>query len=88
MDSVSKRRSSGCIPLIHKTRISRLRWHWILYDPLPSLNLVVKLSAKMNLRAAASMTVARPEFQELAPFQFTDFFGGELVQGNPSLQRT
>ena len=58
------------------------------YDPLPSLNLVVKLSAKMNLRAAASMTVARPEFRELAPFQFTDFFGGELVQGNPSLQRT
>lgn len=58
------------------------------YDPLPSLNLVVKLSPKMNLRAAASMTVARPEFRELAPFQFTDFFGGELVQGNPQLQRT
>ncbi len=58
------------------------------YDPLPSLNVVVKLSPKMNLRAAASMTVARPEFRELAPFQFTDFFGGELVQGNPQLQRT
>ncbi len=58
------------------------------YDPLPSLNLVVKLTPKMNLRAAASMTVARPEFRELAPFQFTDFFGGELVQGNPLLQRT
>ena len=33
------------------------------------------------------MTVARPEFRELVPFQFTDF-GGELVQGNPLLQRT
>lgn len=58
------------------------------YDPLPSLNLVAKLTPKMNFRAAVSMTVARPEFRELAPFQFTDFFGGELVQGNPQLQRT
>ena len=58
------------------------------YDPLPSLNLVAKLTPKMNFRAAVSMTVARPEFRELAPFQFTDSFGGELVQGNPQLQRT
>ncbi len=58
------------------------------YDPLPSLNLVAKLNAKMNFRAAVAMTVARPEFRELAPFQFTDFFGGELLQGNPQLSRT
>ena len=58
------------------------------YDPLPSLNLVYKLRPAMFLRASASMTLARPEFRELASFQFTDFFGGETVQGNPGLQRT
>jgi hypothetical protein len=58
------------------------------YDPLPSANLIFALREDMNLRASASMTVARPEFRELAPFQFADFFGGELVQGNPQLQRT
>lgn len=58
------------------------------YDPLPSLNLVYTLRPSMFLRASASMTLARPEFRELAPFQFTDFFGGETVQGNPALQRT
>ncbi|MFO0577543.1 MAG: TonB-dependent receptor [Polyangia bacterium] len=58
------------------------------YDPLPSANLVYQINSDMNLRAGASMTVARPEFRELAPFQFADFFGGELVQGNPALSRT
>ena len=58
------------------------------YDPLPSLNLVYKVRPTMYLRGSASMTLARPEFRELAPFQFTDFFGGETVQGSPNLQRT
>jgi len=57
-------------------------------DPLPSLNVVYQLPSSMYLRASASMTLARPEFRELAPFQFTDFFGGETVQGNPDLART
>lgn len=57
-------------------------------DPLPSLNLVYQMRPAMYLRGSVSMTLARPEFRELAPFQFTDFFGGETVQGNPDLQRT
>lgn len=57
-------------------------------DPLPSLNLVYTLRRGLFLRGSASMTVARPEFRELSPFQFTDFFGGETVQGNPELTRT
>lgn len=57
-------------------------------DPLPSVNLVLALGSSMFLRGGMSMTLARPEFRELAPFQFTDFFGGETVQGNPALQRT
>lgn len=57
-------------------------------DVLPSLNFVYRVRADMNLRASASMTVARPEFRELARFQFVDYFGGELVRGNPDLTRT
>lgn len=57
-------------------------------DPLPSANVVFHLPHDMHIRAAASMTIARPEFRELAPFQFTNFFGGEVMQGNPALNRT
>jgi outer membrane receptor protein involved in Fe transport len=31
--------------------------------------------------------VNRPEFRELAPFEFTDIVGGRAVVGNPALQR-
>lgn len=58
------------------------------YDALPSLNLVSRVTDAMNLRAGLSMTVARPELRELAPFQFTDYVGGATVIGNPELQRT
>jgi hypothetical protein len=58
------------------------------YDALPSANLVYRAREDMNLRAGFSMTVARPEFRELVPFQFVDYFGGELVRGNPDLTRT
>jgi outer membrane receptor protein involved in Fe transport len=40
----------------------------------------------MQLRLAASQTVSRPEFRELAEFQYTDI-GGITAQGNPDLQR-
>jgi outer membrane receptor protein involved in Fe transport len=57
-------------------------------DLLPSLNLTYGLSQSINLRAAFSRTLARPEFRELAPFSFADFAGGFLVTGNPTLQRS
>lgn len=57
-------------------------------DLLPGLNLVYKLTDRTNLRTAYSRTVARPDFRELAPFEFTDFIGGRAVSGNPSLQRS
>jgi outer membrane receptor protein involved in Fe transport len=41
----------------------------------------------MNLRAAFTKTLARPEFRELAPFTYFDFLLYELVEGNPNLQR-
>lgn len=42
---------------------------------------------EMQLRLAASQTVSRPEFRELAPFEYTDIQGGRTARGNPDLER-
>jgi len=57
-------------------------------DLLPSLNVVVALAENMNVRAAATRTLARPTYRELAPFQSFNFVGGDIQQGNPRLDRT
>ena len=57
-------------------------------DILPSINLTYLLDDKINIRTAFSITLARPEFREMAPFSYYDFIANELVQGNPALQRT
>ncbi|KPJ95439.1 MAG: hypothetical protein AMS18_02910 [Gemmatimonas sp. SG8_17] len=54
-------------------------------DVLPAVNLVWKLRPSMNLRAAYSGTVDRPEFRELAPFQFTEAASLRQLFGNPDL---
>lgn len=53
---------------------------------LPSANLVYELTPLSNLRASASRTVSRPEFRELAPFQFFNFNTFTSLSGNPNLQ--
>ncbi|HUM47132.1 MAG TPA: TonB-dependent receptor [Chitinophagales bacterium] len=58
------------------------------FDFLPSVNLVHSLTQKINLRAAFSKTVARPEFREVAPFSFYNFDDMESRIGNDSLGRT
>ncbi|MFK8006401.1 MAG: TonB-dependent receptor [Saprospiraceae bacterium] len=55
---------------------------------LPSINLVYALREKMNLRAAFSQTVARPNLRELAPFSNFDFRTGAFIVGNPQLEIT
>ena len=57
-------------------------------DWLPGLNVTYRLTERMNLRLAASRTITRPDFRELAPFEFTDFVGGRTILGNPELKRT
>ncbi|MBW3552353.1 MAG: TonB-dependent receptor [Gemmatimonadetes bacterium] len=57
-------------------------------DVLPGINLTYSPTEAVNLRLGLSRTVARPQFRELAPFQFTDYAGGYLTIGNPALQRT
>ncbi|MCB0276345.1 MAG: TonB-dependent receptor [Calditrichaeota bacterium] len=57
-------------------------------DILPALNLVYYLKDDMNLRFAASQTLARPNLRETAPFSTKDFVGGFEIIGNPNLKRT
>ena len=56
-------------------------------DVFPSVNLVRAVGANANLRVSYSTTVNRPEFRELAEFEFTDVVGNRAVKGNPNLNR-
>lgn len=56
-------------------------------DVFPGVNFVYAVKSDQNLRISFSQTVNRPEFRELAPFEFTDVVGGRAVAGNPELRR-
>jgi hypothetical protein len=56
-------------------------------DVFPSVNFVQSLQPDTNLRFSYSTTVNRPEFRELAAFEFTDVVGNYAVRGNPDLDR-
>ncbi len=58
------------------------------WDVLPSFNFTFSPNSKNNIRAAASRTVARPEFREIAPFAFFDYEVNYAVNGNPDLKRS
>lgn len=54
-------------------------------DVAPSVNLNVTATENLKIRAALSRTVDRPEFRELAPFQFTEATSLRQLFGNPDL---
>jgi outer membrane receptor protein involved in Fe transport len=56
-------------------------------DWLPSANFTFGLSSIINLRAAASRTLSRPDLNELSPSPTQDYASGVLVLGNPHLKR-
>jgi hypothetical protein len=56
-------------------------------DILPSVNLIFSPTDKQNIRLSYSRTLNRPEFRELAPFQFWDFNTEYSFSGNDTLQR-
>ena len=56
-------------------------------DILPSANLTISPNSKTNIRLAASRTVARPEFREIASFNFFDFEQLASTAGNDTLKR-
>lgn len=53
---------------------------------LPAVTLIYDLSQNMNVRLAYAGTVDRPEFRELAPFQFTEASSLRQIYGNPLLE--
>jgi len=57
-------------------------------DLLPSVNVIYNLNKKMKIRGSVSQTVSRPEFRELAPFNFYNFILDNITSGNPYLKRT
>ena len=57
-------------------------------DFLPSINFTFNPNKKTNYRIAASRTVARPEFREIANFTFFDFEQIASIAGNDTLKRS
>lgn len=57
-------------------------------DYLPSLNMIYRFDENINIKTAFSITVARPEFREMAPYTYYDFIANELVLGDTTLERT
>jgi outer membrane receptor protein involved in Fe transport len=55
---------------------------------LPSVNLVYSFNNKLNLRGAASKTVARPDFVERSFIFYYDFSDQLIVQGDVALKQT
>ncbi len=56
-------------------------------DVLPALNATWEFAENQQLRVGVSQTVSRPEFRELAEFEYSDVEGGFGVVGNPDLER-
>ena len=55
---------------------------------LPMASLKYTPNKKSSFRVVGSQTITRPNFKELAPFQYREFFGGKVKQGNPLLQNS
>lgn len=55
---------------------------------LPAIGLIYSPIPRVNLRASATRTVARPQIREFAPFSYSDYYGSREVQGNPELVNT
>ncbi len=55
---------------------------------LPSASAIWSVSPSSNLRAAYAMTVARPNFRELAPALYYDYVRRRVIGGNANLRDT
>ena len=56
------------------------------YDFFPAINLKYTINDAHNLRFAASRTITRPSFIEMAPFLYQESYGSAQVRGNENLQ--
>ena len=72
----------------HNPDVGRIDTGYDTIDFLPSAAVVWSVRPTANLRLGGTRTLARPQLREVAPFSFTDYFGGREVQGNPELNPT
>src|ERR1051326_2490495 len=68
-------------------RIVVSQGHTRTTDWLTGANFTYSLAEKLNLRAAASRTLNRPDMDDLSPLPALDFVGEKIRIGNPSLRR-
>lgn len=68
---------------LNRVRVNTEKW-----DFLPSINITNSFNNQHQIRFAVSQTVARPEFREIAPFQFFDYESIWGIGGDTSLRRT
>ena len=57
-------------------------------DVLPAVAMVYSATEQAKARLSYGRTLARPQLRELAPFAFTDYFGGTIQSGWPDLTLT
>lgn len=57
-------------------------------DLFPALNVKYNLDSRHQLRLAASRTVTRPSFIEMAPFLYQESYGSIQLRGNENLQNS
>ena len=57
-------------------------------DLFPALNVKYNLDGRHQLRLAASRTVTRPSFIEMAPFLYQESYGSIQLRGNENLQNS
>lgn len=74
-------------------QVSQLSAENSYVDVLPSAHLLYRISDRLQVRAAVSTTIGRPDYDELAAFQDVEFeegddgvFEGAIEQGNPDLE--
>ena len=68
---------------LNRVRVNTEKW-----DFLPSINITNSFNNQHQIRFAVSQTVARPEFREIAPFQFFDYESIWGIGGETTLRRT
>jgi len=56
-------------------------------DLLPAASLTYDLTGNQKLRFAASRTISRPEYRELAPISYRGGYGDQILVGNTALER-
>ncbi|UOQ72655.1 TonB-dependent receptor domain-containing protein [Hymenobacter cellulosilyticus] len=56
------------------------------FIPMPSVNATYNFNTRSLLRLAGSVTTNRPEFREIASYEYYDFANNAVVKGNDSLR--